>query len=112
MFNKLTNGCTGECCREFPMSTPYAVLMDNYKAWISGNKDGLTIINDIHLIFPMVRRVRKEDGNQLYSCVHWDRKTKLCGIYDIRPQMCRDYPYGGQCYKHGCKINNDKIPEA
>jgi Fe-S-cluster containining protein len=41
----------------------------------------------------------KEQGNfvaYLYKdnrCPFLDRKTKLCKIYDKRPQVCRDYGY-------------------
>lgn len=32
-----------------------------------------------------------------YKCKNWDPDTRLCKIYDDRPTMCRDYPYGNPC---------------
>jgi hypothetical protein len=37
----------------------------------------------------------------LYTCRHWDEDTRLCGAYEQRPSMCRDYPYGRPC-ERGC----------
>jgi Fe-S-cluster containining protein len=38
-----------------------------------------------------------------FTCRHWDEETRLCRIYEDRPQMCRDYPYGQEC-QHGCGV--------
>lgn len=32
----------------------------------------------------------------LYRCSHFDQETRRCGIYEDRPQPCRDYPRYGQ----------------
>lgn len=40
-------------------------------------------------------------GRATYTCRHWDEETRLCGVYDQRPMLCRDYPYGRGC-SHGC----------
>lgn len=32
----------------------------------------------------------------LFTCKHWDGATRLCTIYERRPQMCRDYPEPGK----------------
>ena len=34
---------------------------------------------------------RLDDG----WCAALDRDTMLCGVYDRRPAVCRDYPVGG-----------------
>jgi Fe-S-cluster containining protein len=36
-----------------------------------------------------------------YTCRHWDEDTRLCTVYEQRPMLCRDYPYGRPC-SHGC----------
>lgn len=45
------------------------------------------------------------EGQQLYTCTHFDPDTGLCTIYDGRPAMCRDYPSYGRpgdaCYMCG-----------
>ena len=45
--------------------------------------------------------VAEEPDGHLYTCRHWDEETRLCGAYEMRPPMCADYPYGGEC-SHGC----------
>jgi Fe-S-cluster containining protein len=37
----------------------------------------------------------------LYTCRHWDEESRLCTVYEDRPQMCREYPYAGRC-QHDC----------
>lgn len=41
------------------------------------------------------------EGYKAYTCRHWDEETRLCTVYEDRPQMCRDYPYNREC-QHGC----------
>jgi Fe-S-cluster containining protein len=38
----------------------------------------------------------------LFTCKNWDEQTRLCGIYETRPNMCRDYPYEGRSCERGC----------
>lgn len=44
-------------------------------------------------------------GGLDYRCIYWDEDARLCGAYQHRPAMCRDYQYpltaGGVC-EHGC----------
>lgn len=40
--------------------------------------------------------------NGLYTCRHWDEDTGLCGVYEDRPRMCRDYPYARACDHDDC----------
>ena len=41
---------------------------------------------------------------QLYTCRHWDEETRLCTVYEDRPEMCREYPYAGRC-QHDCNCD-------
>lgn len=48
----------------------------------------------------------------LYTCKHL-KEDGLCGVYDNRPKMCRNYPYYGdvtrKCeYKDCCKETKDE----
>lgn len=52
--------------------------------------------------------VHADDG-PFFRCRHWDETTRLCGIYDTRPAMCRDYPYGQPC-EHGCSCQARRLP--
>lgn len=45
----------------------------------------------------------------LYTCRHWDEQTGMCGAYDERPQMCRDYPYASGCLHCGTRAPIDLI---
>jgi Fe-S-cluster containining protein len=40
---------------------------------------------------------KPEVKSHRYRCKHFDPKKKICTIYEIRPQMCRDYPGGKGC---------------
>lgn len=58
----------------------------------------------------MVRFVASEPtGSGLlhfYDCVHL-REDGNCGIYELRPAMCRDYPYERKCSIAGCTLAHE-----
>ena len=62
--------CTGLCCSSFTLGEP-------------------------ELSDPFIRDMLIDLGDGHYSCKHWDTETRLCRIYEQRPQMCRDYPEPG-----------------
>jgi Fe-S-cluster containining protein len=37
-----------------------------------------------------------------WTCRHHDVDTGNCRVYDQRPAMCRDYPYGRSCPQPEC----------
>jgi len=46
-----------------------------------------------------------EDENKSgawYTCRCFDPETSLCTIYEARPDMCRNFPWFGECYYPGC----------
>lgn len=104
--------CTGDCCRSFPLGHSPEEMAANYRAWRSKGKG--PIINDIFLIWPMIRHLGFFDknptapekgstsGEHYYSCIHLNDFGD-CGIYEDRPAMCRDYPYGIKCQYPGCE---------
>lgn len=55
-----------------------------------------------------VGNIDKMKDAPLYTCKNWDEETRLCTVYDERPDMCRYYPYGREC-DHGCGY---KLPQA
>ena len=76
---------------------------------------------DIHLIYPMLIDLGVHDWNpnkprkkirgakiQHWGCKHFDKKTRLCTIYDIRPTMCRVYPNGCTCTYPGCTLPKEE----
>jgi Fe-S-cluster containining protein len=46
------------------------------------------------------REYTSESEGHVYTCRHFDDETRLCTIYERRPEMCRDYPYG---HNGGCE---------
>lgn len=46
-------------------------------------------------------RFRDEDAGHHFTCRNWDEATRRCRIYDERPAMCADFPYGRACQYGG-----------
>jgi Fe-S-cluster containining protein len=73
--------CTAKCCRYFalPIEEPDGFEDFEYMRWF--------LLHDRASVF-------KEDGNW-YLLVHTEcrhlQPDNRCGIYDTRPQVCRDY---------------------
>ncbi len=74
--------CPGKCCRYFalPIDTPVSRREYDFMRWF--------LLHEKATVFV--------DGDDwfllVYSkCNHLDDKTNRCGIYDVRPQICRDY---------------------
>jgi Fe-S-cluster containining protein len=88
-----------------------------------GFVQGQSFVNDIELIYPMVKHLgfieqpmqgvnpappgTASHGNY-YSCKHFDRESRNCTIYEIRPGMCRDYPYRSTCNYAACTWHERK----
>ena len=78
---KLCDYCTAKCCKYFalPIETPDTQEEFDFIRWY--------LLHDRATVFV-------EDGSW-YLLVHTDckhlRDDNLCGIYDSRPQICRDY---------------------
>lgn len=105
----MTDSCAGACCSVFPLP--------GYSKMASGQ----TVDPEAPMIVAMVIPLEDDeaieryarlgygtlppdyfaDGLGLYTCRNWNEETRLCGIYDTRPVMCRDYPYGLPC-ERGC----------
>lgn len=113
--------CDGRCCAVFYFpSSPAQIRAKGFKRYV----DGKTISR---MLVPLDREAAKKrieafsisppggtdewidraEGS-IYTCKHWDEDSRLCTIYDKRPQMCADYPYRGTC-QHGCGYT---LPQA
>lgn len=102
--------CTGVCCAAFTWPRTISEVRKRERLML----DGATIAG---MLVPLTPKEAKErhvafGGTQperfvwkrrghYFTCRHWDEETRLCGIYDQRPAMCREYPYGKEC-DHGC----------
>jgi Fe-S-cluster containining protein len=89
--------CSGDCCVAFPLSCS--------KDWLGSTRaqDGdllAFMLREITVQEAADRRARfgvdkpvRDTGQQWFRCIYWDEETRLCGAYENRPAMCRDYPY-------------------
>ena len=106
----MSSTCGGECCAVF---------------WVPKDRDWTKVTDGAYIqdmLIPLTRRqslrrwrkfVSKErplpewgDDQTAATCKHWDEESRLCGAYEDRPDMCRDYPYGNAC-SHGCGYQVD-----
>lgn len=114
--------CTGHCCECFWLHGDY----ESFKAKVEAGcvVDGPQILD---MIIPLNLQVyptcdnlvdrglegKPIQGGAFYTCRHLT-PDKQCGIYDIRPDMCSGYPYGGRCEYINCtwSIKKGNLPVA
>jgi Fe-S-cluster containining protein len=101
--------CLGKCCALFTYTSTPEELRE--KPWKGDNtqRDNLYIADMLIQLTPEEAQERAErfdtsnkdnlDYTKVpwYTCKHWDEDTMLCGAYEDRPRMCRDFPYGNVC---------------
>jgi Fe-S-cluster containining protein len=88
-------------------------MYDRWKAETSGYR---VLVSDIHIVAPMLSYLGEslydcdgltlEEPKHFYTCKHFDSTTGNCGIYEHRPLMCRDYPYGNTCRYLDCTMRD------
>ena len=44
-----------------------------------------------------------------WTCSNHDRATGNCAIYDTRPRMCKEYPYGRPCGYIDCTQKDELV---
>jgi Fe-S-cluster containining protein len=99
--------CPGHCCVAFYLPTPH----DRVEDMREGMRDGEVIsemviplsvseANERLERFGSDREYAPDAEGYVYTCRHFDDETRLCTIYEQRPEMCRDYPYG---HNGGCE---------
>lgn len=102
--------CPGHCCAAFHLPRTISEMRKNPNRIF----DGEQIADMIIPLTPKEARERYERfagkptnafpwkwRGHHFTCKNWDEETRLCRIYEDRPMMCRDYPYGQEC-QHGC----------
>ena len=88
----------GYCCQDVRLSESPEILERAYSFWkktpsIDPN------FSEIYLIYPMLQfkyENPEEDLPYHYSCKHFthdNNRTPACSIYEIRPGMCKNFPY-------------------
>lgn len=121
--------CTGACCAAFVYTSTPKELVERWDKWTPGvltesetshRRDDLYIADmliEITLDEAILRADRFDiptspvGGEPHYTCRHWNEETRLCGAYEDRPKMCRDYPYEKPC-THGCGFEMDEETQA
>lgn len=110
--------CSGHCCRAFTMPLSNSDI-ENMKAALDAEERGepwpvtLWRPKGIEVIARMVRPMgpfhiltpaghRFKDNTNWYTCEHHDPESGNCMIYERRPEMCRDHPYGNECNYLDC----------
>jgi Fe-S-cluster containining protein len=104
--------CPGWCCAAFYWPTRLSDMRRHPERYY----DGSQIADMLIPLTPKEARKRYEKFSgrttgaytwkhrgHWFTCKNWDEETRLCKIYEDRPQMCRDYPYGKEC-QHGCGL--------
>lgn len=119
--------CTGHCCKSFdlPLGPGQLALIaqiaengdqgfwrssDAGVVWSTpirstrGDPVYFTSPEEALQIARMVRWVGRNDSSlHFYDCKNLTEAGD-CSIYETRPTMCRDYPYGNACTKSGCTL--------
>jgi Fe-S-cluster containining protein len=105
--------CPGLCCAAFYW--PHTLTETRKRAAANRLTDGAQIAD---MLIPLTPKQAKErhvafggthdwmkwkDRGHHFTCKNWDEDTRLCRIYEDRPTMCRDFPYGNDC-PMGCGV--------
>ena len=98
----------GKCCARLGIDKSPTKLKAMYTDWVK-SKNKLVVIEDIYLIYPMLRFIvyDKKAKLYMYSCIHREKKKgkATCGIQSIKPKMCSQFPYGMKSNFPGCGYN-------
>ena len=98
MGDLICKGC-GKCCGEFFLKDSWfdVELHDDDRKRIPEEFQEFRDGGDLLQPQPYYWLKRKENG----SCIFLNDETKLCTIYDNRPQICRDFnPSHPKCLEH------------
>lgn len=101
--------CMARCCEAFHMNHEHLGWLESEPENV---RDGHFIrdmlieltpkrAQGLHRTWPGFQDWTPDEGERYFTCRHWDPATRLCTVYEERPQMCRD---AGEtsCCKHGC----------
>lgn len=104
----MSDRCRGHCCRGFALERPFTEVWEDYERW---QADPTTsTIPDIQTLAPMLIPLKRStQGEGLFTCKHL-LKNGDCGIYEGRPQMCRDFPGPKPCPFPICATHGSRGP--
>jgi Fe-S-cluster containining protein len=114
-LNKLTGrdlGCNGMCCAKFFLPFPPEILWKSYQKYIlTGVKKPSWIDLAGPMLIPLMPAI-ESGAAWWYTCKHWDTETRLCEIYEKRPNFCREYPNGDICLHCNSYCGTEKSKEV
>lgn len=103
--------CPGDCCVVFSFPAlmqrfpTHATQLSHIRALVFEGEYIGDMLVPLTIAEAEERSARLGNGGTGFTvpwtCRHFDETTKLCGAYDSRPHMCRDYPGLVPC-AHGC----------
>jgi Fe-S-cluster containining protein len=106
----MTTRCTGHCCERFflPLSPDELRAEQADKGTIYNRKEIDFVADMVIYLGPSGTSVTGEpltlEGKPVtghfYTCRHY--KDGNCTVYEQRPNICRDYPYGSTCKYKEC----------
>jgi len=77
--------CIGDCCDGFSLS-------DSIEDACASDPEHAEQIR-----WMLIRRPLYTDGSPRYTCRFWNKGTKRCMAYELRPNFCREYPSEDPC---------------
>jgi len=81
--------CPARCCEQLALH-PTIEMVERFA--LNGSAEANFVLEML-----LERADPAPDPEPYYACKHLDRATRLCTVYEIRPQMCRDYPGDVPC---------------
>lgn len=100
------NACGGRCCSDFVISHTPLEIGARYRdaiAHIIAGEDRPYDWQDVQVAEMIIRIDEDDERGPRYTCKNL-LSSGLCGVYDRRPDMCREFPgygRGGDCYHCG-----------
>ncbi len=124
------NRCTGHCCRRFVLPFSLEKMREKLKTLHEASSLSdlqAAYIADLAQVIDMVIPLPEPTFDECrdlsapgaevsdpagtaglwFTCRNLDTDTGDCNVYETRPKMCRDYPYGAQCTFKGCTRPRD-----
>jgi Fe-S-cluster containining protein len=116
----MSDRCTGQCCEEFALMMGTSAEEIDFKLRTFVHFDGEFIADMLIPLRPLIAGAKMPNGEivtieqapdgpkgWVFTCKHFDRFSRSCAVYNNRPLMCRDFPYGKPC-EHGSRCEWDK----
>jgi Fe-S-cluster containining protein len=99
----MSERCTGHCCRHYSLPHPlwYVREFGEDGEQIAAMSLPAYVVQPGEPM-PDGRPLSGGDPAQIYRCANLNEATGDCRIYEERPRMCREYPYGRRCEMADC----------